>query len=131
MWNVHANIFSISQNTGQEFDGSDSGARPDEAISWGKIRAGAEAVKASKNFFKISLLLNVYFRFSRMPRWSFRCWLQPHSRRMFPVDGKTKKLYVFLRSQPNNRHKRYNGKEKIARIKVQMKMLLQSLLVWL
>ncbi|KAF8192569.1 DHS-like NAD/FAD-binding domain-containing protein [Pholiota molesta] len=32
-------------NTGQEFDGSDSGARPDEAVSWGKIRAGAEAVK--------------------------------------------------------------------------------------
>jgi len=23
-------------NTGQEFDGSDSGARPDEAVSWGK-----------------------------------------------------------------------------------------------
>jgi deoxyhypusine synthase len=35
----------ILQNTGQEFDGSDSGARPDEAVSWGKIRAGAEAVK--------------------------------------------------------------------------------------
>ena len=25
-------------NTSSEFDGSDSGARPDEAISWGKIR---------------------------------------------------------------------------------------------
>lgn len=37
----------ISQNTGQEFDGSDSGARPDEAISWGKIRAGSESVKVS------------------------------------------------------------------------------------
>lgn len=35
----------FSQNTGQEFDGSDSGARPDEAVSWGKIRAGAESVK--------------------------------------------------------------------------------------
>ena len=33
------------QNTGQEFDGSDSGARPDEAVSWGKIRAEAETVK--------------------------------------------------------------------------------------
>jgi len=32
-------------NTGQEFDGSDSGARPDEAVSWGKIRAGAKSVK--------------------------------------------------------------------------------------
>jgi len=37
--------FSVFINTGQEFDGSDSGARPDEAISWGKIRAGSESVK--------------------------------------------------------------------------------------
>ncbi|KAJ7700050.1 Deoxyhypusine synthase [Mycena rosella] len=37
--------YSVFINTGQEFDGSDSGARPDEAISWGKIRVGAEAVK--------------------------------------------------------------------------------------
>ena len=32
-------------NTGQEFDGSDSGARPDEAVSWGKIRIDATPVK--------------------------------------------------------------------------------------
>jgi len=37
--------FSVFVNTGQEFDGSDSGARPDEAVSWGKIRIGAKAVK--------------------------------------------------------------------------------------
>lgn len=37
--------FSVFINTGQEFDGSDSGARPDEAISWGKIRADAKHVK--------------------------------------------------------------------------------------
>lgn len=37
--------FSVYINTGQEFDGSDSGARPDEAVSWGKIRANAESVK--------------------------------------------------------------------------------------
>lgn len=29
----------------QEFDGSDSGARPDEAVSWGKIRPEARPVK--------------------------------------------------------------------------------------
>lgn len=29
----------------QEFDGSDSGARPDEAISWGKIRVDCKPVK--------------------------------------------------------------------------------------
>jgi deoxyhypusine synthase len=36
-------------NTGQEFDGSDAGARPDEAVSWGKIKADAESVKVSMN----------------------------------------------------------------------------------
>lgn len=37
--------FSVYINTGQEFDGSDGGASPDEAISWGKIRITAEPVK--------------------------------------------------------------------------------------
>ncbi|KLJ09217.1 deoxyhypusine synthase [Blastomyces silverae] len=32
-------------NTAQEFDGSDAGARPDEAVSWGKIKPGAKSVK--------------------------------------------------------------------------------------
>ncbi|KAG5451633.1 Deoxyhypusine synthase [Clonorchis sinensis] len=37
--------FCVLVNTGHEFDGSDSGARPDEAVSWGKIRGAAEPVK--------------------------------------------------------------------------------------
>lgn len=37
--------FAVFINTAQEFDGSDSGARPDEAVSWGKIRGGAKTVK--------------------------------------------------------------------------------------
>ncbi|XP_009593850.1 deoxyhypusine synthase isoform X1 [Nicotiana tomentosiformis] len=37
--------FAVYINTAQEFDGSDSGARPDEAVSWGKIRGGAKTVK--------------------------------------------------------------------------------------
>lgn len=32
-------------NTASEFDGSDSGARPDEAVSWGKIKKDANPVK--------------------------------------------------------------------------------------
>jgi len=32
-------------NTGGEFDGSDSGARPDEAISWGKVKPDSHPVK--------------------------------------------------------------------------------------
>lgn len=32
-------------NTASEFDGSDSGASPDEAVSWGKIKKDAKPVK--------------------------------------------------------------------------------------
>lgn len=41
--------FSVFINTGQEFDGSDSGANPDEAVSWGKIRMDAHPVKVSSD----------------------------------------------------------------------------------
>jgi len=37
--------FSVFINTGQDFDGSDSGAHPYEAISWGKIKIDAQPVK--------------------------------------------------------------------------------------
>ncbi|RNF19005.1 putative deoxyhypusine synthase [Trypanosoma conorhini] len=37
--------FTVFINNGQEFDGSDAGARPDEAISWGKIRLDGEYAK--------------------------------------------------------------------------------------
>ncbi len=37
--------FSVYINSGQEWDGADSNARPDEAVSWGKIKADGEAVK--------------------------------------------------------------------------------------
>ena len=37
--------YSVFVNTGQEFDGSDSGAKPDEALSWAKIRPEATPVK--------------------------------------------------------------------------------------
>ncbi|XP_071877853.1 probable deoxyhypusine synthase [Bombus fervidus] len=37
--------YAVFINTSSEFDGSDSGARPDEAVSWGKIRMDAKPVK--------------------------------------------------------------------------------------
>ncbi|MEK6911035.1 MAG: deoxyhypusine synthase [Nanoarchaeota archaeon] len=37
--------YAVYINTSQEFDGSDAGAMPEEAVSWGKITAGAESVK--------------------------------------------------------------------------------------
>ena len=36
--------YAVYINTAQEFDGSDAGARPDEAVSWGKIKSGQEGV---------------------------------------------------------------------------------------
>jgi len=48
---LNANIFRegvdycVYINTGQEFDGSDSGARPDEAVSWAKIKPNSPKVK--------------------------------------------------------------------------------------
>ena len=36
-------------NTAQEFDGSDAGARPDEAVSWGKLKADAQSVKVRRH----------------------------------------------------------------------------------
>ncbi len=37
--------YAVYINTAQEFDGSDSGALPEEAISWGKIRGESNHVK--------------------------------------------------------------------------------------
>ncbi|KAK3018436.1 hypothetical protein RJ639_004253 [Escallonia herrerae] len=41
--------FAVFINTAQEFDGSDSGARPDEAVSWGEIQGSAETVKVNRD----------------------------------------------------------------------------------
>jgi len=37
--------YSVFVNTASEYDGSDAGARPDEAVSWGKIRLDSKPVK--------------------------------------------------------------------------------------
>lgn len=37
--------FSVFVNTGHDYDGSDSGAKPDEALTWAKIRLDATPVK--------------------------------------------------------------------------------------
>lgn len=37
--------YAVYVNTGQEFDGSDAGASPEEAISWGKIKPDARKTK--------------------------------------------------------------------------------------
>lgn len=37
--------YAVYINSAQEFDGSDAGALPEEAVSWGKIVPGGEAIK--------------------------------------------------------------------------------------
>jgi deoxyhypusine synthase len=39
--------FAVYINTGQAFDASDSGASPDEAVSWGKIKYTANPIKVN------------------------------------------------------------------------------------
>jgi deoxyhypusine synthase len=39
--------WAVFVNTASEYDGSDAGARPDEAVSWGKIKGDAESVKVT------------------------------------------------------------------------------------
>lgn len=51
--------FSIFLNTSSEFDGSDSGARPDEAVSWGKIKMDATPVKVK--LFCIDKKIGIFF----------------------------------------------------------------------
>lgn len=48
--------FSVYINTGQEFDGSDSGARPDEAVSWGKIKSAANGGKSVKVYCDATII---------------------------------------------------------------------------
>ena len=48
--------YSVFINTAAEFDGSDSGARPDEAVSWGKISLECRPVKV---YAELSLVLPI------------------------------------------------------------------------
>jgi deoxyhypusine synthase len=63
--------FSVFINTGQEFDGSDSGAKPDEAISWGKIKMNAKPVKVYADASLVFPIL-VAQTFAKLPRTQTR-----------------------------------------------------------
>ncbi|GAU92727.1 hypothetical protein RvY_04774 [Ramazzottius varieornatus] len=62
--------FSVFVNTAHEFDGSDSGARPDEAVSWGKIKIEATPVKVCADASFVFPLL-VSRTFATIPCKSF------------------------------------------------------------
>jgi hypothetical protein len=50
-----------------QFDGSDSGARPDEAVSWGKIRLNSKGVKVSGVLLHIGIFRTRVHRFMGKP----------------------------------------------------------------
>ncbi|KAA8497048.1 Deoxyhypusine synthase [Porphyridium purpureum] len=67
--------YAVYINTSNEFDGSDAGASPDEAVSWGKLRADANMVKVHADASLIFPLLvaQSFFRYwseSERPRSS-------------------------------------------------------------
>ncbi|PWN88384.1 Deoxyhypusine synthase [Acaromyces ingoldii] len=51
--------YAVYINTGQEFDGSDSGARPDEAVSWGKIRSAARGGQSVKVYCDATIIFPI------------------------------------------------------------------------
>lgn len=48
--------YGVFINTGEEWDGADSNARPDEAVSWGKSAKSAEGGKSMKVFGDATIL---------------------------------------------------------------------------
>ncbi len=72
--------YSVYINTGQEFDGSDSGASPDEAQSWGKIRIDAKPVKVSADASLVFPLIVSQTFAKNVEQWKEEtkdcvCWL--------------------------------------------------------
>lgn len=116
--------YAVYINTAQEFDGSDSGARPDEAVSWGKIRVDAQPVKvraghpmgAGPPGWSMAPVahLGPLCRSMLMPPWSFPClWLKPLPRRqmlsclrrmktewLWPQGGLPTPLFISLQPSP-------------------------------
>lgn len=48
--------YAVYINSASEYDGSDAGASPDEAISWGKVKRDAKPVKV---WSEVSLVLPI------------------------------------------------------------------------
>lgn len=61
--------YAVYINTACEYDGSDSGASPDEAISWGKIASSADPVK---------LHADATLVFPLLVAETFTTWFQPN-----------------------------------------------------
>ena len=49
--------YAVYVNTAQEFDGSDAGARPDEAVSWGKIKSEEDGGRSVKVYGEATVIM--------------------------------------------------------------------------
>lgn len=86
---MNANLFagegasySVYINTGQAFDGSDTGASPDEAVSWGKIAPTAHPVKVCAEVtlvFPIIVFETFFKAYKKEPEyWDGKTYGDPH-----------------------------------------------------
>lgn len=62
--------YAVFLNNAQEFDGSDAGARPGEAVSWGKLRLDSTAVKVYSEVTIVFplIVVHVFVAWVRMMR---------------------------------------------------------------
>lgn len=66
--------FSVCINTESEWNGSDAGARPDEAKSWGKIALHAKPVKL---YAECSLVVPILIGESFVKNFDLACRVTP------------------------------------------------------
>ena len=72
--------FSAFINTAHEFDGSDAGASPDEAVSWGKVKLDSRPVKLCADATIVFPLIVSQTFAKDVTEWKesvkgCRCWL--------------------------------------------------------
>ena len=79
-WMRNGADFSVFINTAHEFDGSDAGASPDEAVSWGKVKLDSRPVKLCADATIVFPLIVSQTFAKDVTEWKesvkgSRCWL--------------------------------------------------------
>merc|ERR1719198_467911 len=86
--------FVVYVSTAQEFDGSDSGARPDEAVSWGKIRVDAKPVKVHAEATLVMPLLVARTFATKLERGEWQPEGRIFNKSFTPSEGEAEKRKV-------------------------------------
>lgn len=87
--------FCVYVNTAQEFDGSDSGARPDEAVSWGKLRVDARPVKVYAEATLVLPLIIAKTFASRLHRGDWKPEGRVFDKSFTPLESEIEKKKLF------------------------------------